>query len=80
MTHYGLQLGSRQHELHLLSQHGCGGLLLDQVVPPIDLQLGLQVWRRVKVFTVLTGAASLRTEGQQAFKVFSGTKSQWNSF
>lgn len=66
MTHYGLQLGSRQHELHLLSQHSCCGLLLDQVVPPVDLQLGLQVWRRVKVFTVLPGAASLSTEDQQA--------------
>lgn len=56
---YGLQLCSRQHELHLLSQHGCRGLLLDQVVSPIDLQLGLQVWRWVQVFTVLTRAAPL---------------------
>lgn len=58
-AHYGLQLGSWQHELHLLSQHGCCGLLLDQVVPPVDLQLGLQVRRRVEVFAVVTGAASL---------------------
>lgn len=58
-AHYGLQLGSWQHELHLLSQHGCCGLLLDQVVPPIDLQLGLQVRRWVEVFAVVTGAASL---------------------
>lgn len=79
ITHYGLQLGSRQHELHLLCQHGCRGLLLDQVVPPIDLQLGLQVWRRVKVLTVLTGAASLRTEDQQALKAFTGRKSQSNT-
>lgn len=58
-AHYGLQLGSWQHELHLLSQHGRRGLLLDQVVPPVDLQLGLQVRRRMEVFAVVTGAASL---------------------
>lgn len=79
IAHYWLQLSSRQHELHLLGQHGCRGLLLDQVVPPVDLQLGLQVWRRVKVFTVLTGAASLRTEEQEAtLKVFTGGKSKSN--
>lgn len=59
-AHYGLQLRSRQHELHLLSQHGGGGLLLDQVVPPVDLQLGFEVRRWVQVFTVLTRAAPLR--------------------
>lgn len=59
-AHYGLQLCSRQHELHLLSQHGRRGLLLDQVVPPVNLQLGFQVWRWVQVFTVLTCAAPLR--------------------
>lgn len=59
-AHYGLQLCSRQHELHLLSQHGCRCLLLDKVVPPVDLQLGFQVWRRMQVFTVVTCAAPLR--------------------
>lgn len=58
-AHYGLQLRSGQHELHLLSQHGSGGLLLDQVVPPVNLQLGFQVRRWVQVFTVLTCAAAL---------------------
>lgn len=56
---YGLQLCSRQHELHLLSQHGCRGLLLDQVVPPIDFQLGFQVRRWVQVFAVLACATPL---------------------
>lgn len=56
---YGLQLCSRQHELHLLGQHGGGGLLLDQVVPAVNLQLGFQVRRRVQVFTVLPRAAPL---------------------
>lgn len=59
-AHYGLQLGSRQHELHLLSQHGRRGLLLDQVVPPVNLQLRFQVRRWMQIFTVLTGAAPLK--------------------
>lgn len=64
-AHYGLQLCPRQHELHLLSQHGCRCFLLDQVVPPVNLQLGFQVRRWVQVFAVLTCAAALarREEG-----------------
>ena len=58
-THYGLQLGPRQHELHLLSQHGRRRLLLDQVVPAVDLQLGLQVGRGVQVLAVFAGATPL---------------------
>lgn len=57
--HYGLQLGSWQHELHLLGQHGRCCLLLNQVVSPVNLQLGLEVGRGVQVFTVVTRAASL---------------------
>lgn len=62
-AHYGLQLGSRQHELHLLSQHGGSRLLLDQIVPAVNLQLGLQVRRGVQVLAVVTCAAALREEG-----------------
>jgi len=39
-THHRLHAGPRDHELHLLGQHGRRGLLLDQVVAPVDLQLG----------------------------------------
>lgn len=59
-SHYGLQLSSRQHELHLLGQHGGCGLLLDQVVPAVYLQLGLEMRRRMQVLTVITCTASLR--------------------
>lgn len=51
--------------MHLLSQHGCCGLLLDQVVPPVNLQLGFQVWRWVQVFAVLTCTAPLRKGGRK---------------
>lgn len=59
-AHNLLQLRSRQHEGHLLSQHGSRGLLLDQVVSPVNLQLSFQVWRWVQVFTVLSCAATLK--------------------
>lgn len=59
-SHYGLQLSSRQHELHLLGQHGGCSLLLDQVVPAVYLQLGLEMRRRMQVLTVITCTASLR--------------------
>ena len=64
-THYGLQLGSRQHELHLLSQHGRRRLLLDQVVPAVDLQLGLQVGGGVQVLAVLARASTLWRETER---------------
>lgn len=70
-AYYRLQLRSRDHgigQLHLLGQHG-HVLLLNQVVPPIDLQLGLQVRWGVQVFAILPGAAALRTtrcKGQES--------------
>lgn len=57
--------GAGDHELHLLSQHGGGGLLLDEVIPPVDLQLGLQVSGRVEVFAVLSRAAALSRKRQE---------------
>jgi len=59
-AHHGLHGGAGDHELHLLSQHGRRCLLLDQVIPPVDLQLGLQVSGRVEVLAVLSRAAALR--------------------
>lgn len=61
-AHNRLQLCSGQHELHLLSQHGRRGLLLDQVVSSINLQLGFQVRRWVQVFTIFSCASGLRRE------------------
>ena len=58
-THHGLHGGAGDHELHLLSQHGRRRLLLDQVVPAVDLQLGLQVGRGVQVLAVFAGATPL---------------------
>lgn len=58
-TDHRLHGGARDHELHLLSQHGGRCLLLDQVISPVDLQLGLQVSRRVEVFAVLSRATAL---------------------
>lgn len=58
-TNHRLHGGARDHELHLLSQHGGRRLLLDQVVSPVYLQLGLQVSRRVEVFAVLSCASAL---------------------
>lgn len=52
-TYHSRQTGSWQHELHLLGQHGCSRLLLDQVVPSVDLQLTLQVRWGVQVLTVI---------------------------
>lgn len=59
-TNHRLHRGAGDHELHLLSQHGGRCLLLDQVISPVDLQLGLQVSRRVEVFAVLSRAAALK--------------------
>lgn len=58
-TNHRLHGGAGDHELHLLGQHGGRCLLLDQVISPVDLQLGLQVGGRVEVFAVLSRAASL---------------------
>lgn len=58
-TDHGLHGGAGDHELHLLRQHGGGRLLLDQVVTPVDLQLGLEMGRRVEVLAVLPRAAAL---------------------
>lgn len=63
-TNHRLHRGARDHKLHLLSQHGGRCLLLDQVISPVDLQLGLQVGRRVEVFAVLSRAAALREKKQ----------------
>lgn len=73
-TDHGLHGCSGDHELHLLSQHGGRRLLLDQVVPAVDLQLGLQVSRRVEVFAVLSRAASLKTKNTQK------RKKSWKNF
>ncbi len=35
--HHRLQAGSGDHELHLLGEHGCCCLLLDEIVAPIYL-------------------------------------------
>lgn len=63
-TDHRLHGGAGDHELHLLSQHGGRCLLLDQVISPVDLQLGLQVSGRVEVFAVLSCAAALRGENK----------------
>ena len=68
-AHYWLQLGPWQHELHLLGQHGGCCLLLDQVVPAVDLQLRLEVRRGVQIFTVVTRAAALQNGGRREKKV-----------
>lgn len=59
-TNHMLHGGAGDHKLHLLSQHGRCRLLLDQVVSPVDLQLGLQVGRRMQVLAVFSRAAALR--------------------
>lgn len=72
-TNHRLHRGAGDHELHLLSQHGGRCLLLDQVISPVDLQLGLQVSGRVEVFAVLSCAAALseKNEGERE-KVING--------
>lgn len=59
--HHRLQLCAGYHgvgQLHLLCQHD-HVFLLDEVVPPVDLQLGLEVGRGMQVLTVLPGTAAL---------------------
>ncbi len=63
-TNHRLHGGAGDHELHLLSQHGGRCLLLDQVISPVDLQLGLQVSGRVEVFAVLSRATALSGKTQ----------------
>lgn len=61
-AHHRLQRGPRHHgigQLHLLGQHG-HVLLLDQVVPAVDLQLRFQVRGWVQVLAVLPRAAALQ--------------------
>lgn len=67
-TYHSRQTGSWQHELHLLGQHGCSRLLLDQVVPSIDLQLTLQVRWRVQVFTVIPWTPTLKCKPWKSVK------------
>lgn len=67
-TDHGLHGGAGDHELHLLRQHGGGRLLLDQVVPPVDLQLCLEVGRRVEVLAVLPRAAALVGRRRRKFR------------
>ena len=65
-AHHGLKLAAGHHgigQLHLLGQHG-HVLLLDQVIPAVDLQLRLQVGGRVQVLTILSGASALQ-EGER---------------
>lgn len=64
-TNHRLHGGAGDHELHLLSQHGGRCLLLDQVISPVDLQLGLQVSGRVEVFAVLSRATALVGERER---------------
>lgn len=59
LTYHRLQAGPGQHELHLLSQHGRRCLLLDEVVAPVDLQLGFQMRRRMEVLAVLSRTPAL---------------------
>lgn len=59
LTYHRLQARPGQHELHLLSQHGRRRLLLDEVVAPVDLQLGFQMRRRVQVLAVLSRTPTL---------------------
>lgn len=35
-THHRMEWRSWKHKLHLLGKHRCCGLLLDQIVPPIN--------------------------------------------
>ena len=44
----------------MLGEHGGGTLLLNQIVPSINFQLRLQMWRRVKVLAVLSGTPALK--------------------
>lgn len=64
-TNHRLHGGARDHELHLLSQHGGGCLLLDQVISSVDLELGLQVSRWVEVFAVLSRATALSKDNRE---------------
>ena len=65
VTNHGLHGGAGDHELHLLRQHGRRRLLLDEVVAPVDLQLGLEVGRGVEVLAVLSRAATLEKGAEE---------------
>lgn len=65
VAYHWLHGGARDHELHLLGQHRCCGLLLDEVVASVDFQLRLQMRWWVKVLTVLSRTPTLQQERSQ---------------
>lgn len=60
--YHRLQTGSRDHELHLLSEHSGRRLLMDEIVAAVNLQLGFQVWRRMEILAVFSWASALHLQ------------------